>query len=362
MNHPVKLCLWLCLGLRSVHGQDTPAFTEVVARYVTGIGELRQGSGDAVEAVTYTRSTAADGSRLPAPVLRQSRSRVFFAFDAERGVFRFDREVEGGESRPSSGKLLRLEDRTILWNHRLAAYIEEVNSNAGLILRPVDYRALGIAPVKQLEQASGQRWESLLENFTASPDEFQVLAVDRHLQCARFVETQLGDSGTQVIIGMEVTFDAGGDFRPVRFATTVQPADLAGQYPPHVQDETLVRWESIHGVRLPVHVTARSGSTTDGELREIEITWDAINNGPQLEPVFTIDGLDLPDGVEVVDLRSGRPIILNQIPEEIGYPDTSVSVQPAGRTWVSIIGICAMLLAVGGWLWRSQMRKSRSNL
>jgi hypothetical protein len=108
-------------------------------------------------------------------------------------------------------------------------------------------------------------------------------------------------------VRQDIVFDAEKEFVPVRFE---QRLGVDPEKPlPEPREIAVVTWRQIEGVWLPATLRQVDSSGDESNLRELTFHWESVNKKVK-DQLFTWQGLELPRGTRVLDVRSGKPIEL----------------------------------------------------
>jgi hypothetical protein len=140
-----------------------------------------------------------------------------------------------------------------------------------------------------------------------------------------------------------VVLDAAAGYRPVRTESYSKFPDRKGYEP---EGWTSTEWTKIDDVFAPKrwHAEAsRSKAVTD-----MEFEWRRVN-GPVPDRLFTLEGLRLPHGTTIMNLKTGQPIREGKIGDTLAAADPPpIGPEPARRLrWVLAAHGAVLLVAVG---------------
>jgi hypothetical protein len=267
---------------------------------------LKSGSYRATGRVTTNRRSM--GEQLPRSVT------IFSAFDCDKAQLRFDRTQP--VTRGFAGdkftyqetiKYIRTSEFAATWlspwehkNTRMetAVGIYPPTIKPPLGLSPIDVRSLGLCLWDDFKagmsfEACCDMWENnALINVVPEANGIYRLRLDR-----------AGRRG--VYVPQTLWVDENQGFSPVRLSYVVPGSEPTE--PEQLLSECQVRWKKEAGAWVPASL--RFERRVRGHINDFySLTFDWISVNKPAEPkLFTPDGLDVPAGTRVEDLRGGVP-------------------------------------------------------
>ncbi len=289
---------------------------------------------------------------------------VFCAFDASKGLLRFDRTepepVAGGAGSSRSwhpqifgGKYVRTPDQQMRWhvgNDRVEVHgIKE--PNIGNMVRPFDVRVLGLVALPTLRE--GREFPSVMELYDSyATADTEVVLEKAELYKLRWVLDKKTD--VQAVLWL----DEKRGFSPVRY----EFRDRQGAES-RILWLSEVSWSRLAGVWVPKSARLESRSTPPSiTTYEFAFDWKSVNE-PLDERLFTIEGMDLKHGTYIFDYRLGadRPVVTaigrKSVPEydlisarSLGLPDPGgmdemQSIPERPFPWLLVLCVIGLLLA-----------------
>ena len=302
--------------------------------------------------------------RLDGPV------KIFSAFDFDADRLRFDRTEpirEGKIVTPGAGtqktwapkiaggQLIQLKDQTI--SHILDIFQVRqggLNPGAEASIKPLDVRGFGLFYWASLASYPATTYPQTLEYLEKEkPEE----VVEERSGIWRIVWT-FPEVDT-VTARRTVWLDQKAGFSPIRmelkYRATAMPA---GQWKPTLESETT--WAEVAGVWVPRtdHVVA-SHSAPTMDSYELSFDWEMVN-GVVPPETFTLAGLKLKPGYQVVDNSLGREIVVGKVGKYHALVETPQSPPPPtrpDRSWRGwspslpylLAGVGAVAIGVAFW-------------
>jgi RNA polymerase sigma factor (sigma-70 family) len=227
---------------------------------------------------------------------------ILGAFDYEKGLLRFDRSEPLSElvPRPAitsaladrwTGKLILTPEMTLDWSNRLgAAAIAGPRFYPALHnIAPFDARSLGLLFWNR--DSSVLDFVTVLKTWTDSRLE-EVVKESEHIYRITV------SSGKNNAIIRTLWLDDSRGFTPTR-------CEIASFSAPPIY-VTELSWVEIHGIWVPkkYHNERYDGSLSD--TYDLSFKWTSVNK-PVPQSMFTVAGLDLEEGTQVIETRQGKP-------------------------------------------------------
>jgi hypothetical protein len=267
---------------------------------------LKSGSYRASGRATTNRRSM--GEQLPGGVT------IFSAFDCDKALLRFDRTqpvtrgFDGDKhTYQETIKYIRTSEFAVTWlspwehknsRRETAVGIYPPTLKPPLGLSPIDVRSVGLCLWDDFKagmsfEACCDMWENnALINVVPEANGIYRLRLER-----------AGRRG--VYVPQTLWVDENQGFSPVRLSYVVPGSEPAE--PEQLLSECQVRWKKEAGAWVPasLHFERRvRGHIND--FYSLTFDWISVNKPPEPR-LFTPDGLDVPAGTRVVDLRGGVP-------------------------------------------------------
>jgi hypothetical protein len=227
---------------------------------------------------------------------------IIGAFDYDQELWRFDRSEPLSElappfARPSAlakrwtGKLIMTPEMTLHWPNRLGvATIEGPRFPATPIdVAPFDPRSLGLLYWNR--DSSVLEFLPVLKTWTDA-------RLEEVAQDSEHIYRITVSSGKNNSIIQTLWIDDSRGFAPTR-------CEIAFFSRPPIFVSELI-WVEFHGTWVPkkFHNEHYVGSRSD--TYDLSFKWTSVNR-PVPRSMFTVDGLDLEEGTQVIEARPGKP-------------------------------------------------------
>ncbi len=269
----------------------------VLAKFIEGRNKFRSG----VFSIEGQYDASDPSSRYIGPV------EMFSAFDYARDRLRFDRRwsfqsAEPGAANPTptgkvtirGGRFVRLPDRLIrYWEDRNGTVeISRPGSETPADVFPFDVRAVGVC--SWLTLAKTESHEDILRGF----DEY--LVGYEHSEDGIHRLTWEND---EYKTRWSVHFDSSKGFVPVRYELSARKkaSQEPEDYPPVTVVETT--WQESEGIWVPASCSFDIFSPSP-RRQTLLFAWKSVNQ-PVDDSLFTVEGMNLPEGTHVSDARPG---------------------------------------------------------
>ena len=367
MTRPFFYLLLAC-SLASVPAKSS-ADSEDLKRYdflIKGMDDQRQRLRTGMYRINGRYiSESTETGRLDGPV------KIFSAFDFDADKFRFDRTGPiregkvppaplGADARSSwtlkmrGGRMIRLKDRNISnGDDSMQVRIGSMNPMVQNDLRPLDVRAFGLFYWQSMSSFPATPYPKFLEYYERDQAD-EVVEERRGIwKITKTFPTYLGHTSRRIL-----WIDQKAGFSPIRLELRQRDDSMpAGTWSaPDFESETT--WIEIAGVWVPK--TARivdDPGTAKVASYEFPFDWEMVN-GVVPPETFTLAGLKLKPGYQVVDDTLGRDVIVGSIGADHALVERASSPPPpaapnrAWRGWSSFLphilaglGICVIGLA-----------------
>ena len=281
-------------------------------------------------------------------------ARFFSAFDSVAHKLRFDSSrpvkeagsglVEGKSwvEKAYGGKYIRLEDRAISYfslNPQVA--ILKPDDPPVSFIRPFDFRTFGLTYLSGFDD--GVELESIIRGFEQLPCD----ALWKHPKGIYQLDYHQDKPPSYGTVSFWI--DEAKDFAPIkleaRYGIGKRPS-LADR-PSQSSDTT---WMAINGVWVPkthqisYRVMPFSLETVRGY--DLAFEWDKVNQEIP-ERYFTLDDLDLPDGIPVVDLRLWTPVVVDTVGGRNREAYPSLQTPSPGDSWWTTTTMTTISVVIG---------------
>jgi hypothetical protein len=268
---------------------------------------------------------------------------IFSAFDFASGEFRFERAKK--QDAPARGsrvlaeteaaKFIRASDRSVHWLHTNGneVHVRLVNTAPYTELNPFDVRTVGLVSPN-----------SFHKNITFE-EAFDTLSSQSITEVARGTDQVvrmiwvLGSS--ELPIKREIWFDAQKGYSPIRHEARIRQGGEWSQ----PLNETESTWEPKQDTWVPTSMVMISRDGVGNLVSKEEYTFDwEVVNAKLPDDIFSVEGLGLAPGTQIVDERLGKPIVVGWIGREI--PGTTPEGRKRGSGLYVTFGAAIVLLLI----------------
>ncbi len=319
-------------------------------------------------------SESLDVGRLDGPLT------IFSAFDFDTNKFRFDRTEpirQGRVSPPGldkrsswtmkmrGGRMIRLQDRHISntdgsFQVRIGSLIPGVEND----VKPLDVRGFGFFYWNDLSSFPATPYEKTLEYLEREKPE-EVVEEGRGI----WKVTKTFPEESRRTLRRVLWFDQNSGFSPIRMELRIRVSSMPADYWPEPNLESETTWVEIAGVWVPK--TARvvdMGDAPSIQRYELSFDWEMVN-GMIPPETFTLAGLKLTPGYQVVDDTLGREIIVGSIGSDHALVERTVPLPSSTpnrvwRGWTSFLpyvlaGLGVVAIGLVAWFrFRTARRRS----
>ncbi len=293
---------------------------------------------------------------LPKPL--EGEVRVYCAFDYDQGLYRFDRSEPGLVTRVEGPPTSKEDDpnkhprvtkaevysfKSIRTPAGMTWWVSGSGDHQAVVQAPgkrlppqiglFDIRALGVADTGSLERhvMFSEIAAVLLSRPPAkvSQDGPHVWRIDWHV---------LPKNGP-TIVRTSLWVDES-NFTPIRLEhhNGKGPTEASGWEPPMMVSE--VAWREINQVWVPKTFSIKDVKRNGVNSCDLDLMWESVNQ-PVPAKVFTVEGLELKKGTQIVDTQLGKPIITSVVG---GGPIPPIIEPPGHRPSWHILAVAAVVL------------------
>ncbi len=374
------IVLFMTICLLSNTSKNTVSAYEDSKRYdflLKGMDDQRQRLRTGIYRASgrFISDTSALG-RLDGPV------KIFSAFDFDADKLRFDRSEPfragkisnpGGKTQSSwetkfrGGRLIQLKDRYI--SNSDGSFLVQIGSLSDGVednVKPLDIRVFGLFYWSDLTSFPATTYSNCLQYLEKQkPDE----VVEERRGFWRITWTF--PEVSTMTLRRTLWVDQKSGFSPIRMELRYRSNRMpVGQWPaPMFESETT--WTEIAGVWVPktTHVVDKN-SPPAIQSYELSLDWENVN-GMVPPETFTLEGLKLTPGYQVVDDTLGRTIVVGSIGDNHGLVEQAAPVPPPSapnrswRSWSSFLpyflgGFGVFVIALAAWFRFRPVRRGTS--
>lgn len=334
------------------HGQQAD---QVIAQYVSDLGELKQGVAFATLKFDYLgHEPEQDGSRAIKSDVRQEGSfDLRFAFNAETGRMRFMKRKSGVSEDQFFSQFLRTEDRLYIWEEEKYLFVRPPDFANWHYLNFVDFRSLGLNSYAALSKGIlGRDWEGVVASMSKQTFWKCSVSGKETILWHEAIMPAHESGRPELLTRVEIVFSKDSGNMPTRVTHLHLPKSKVGTREMYKDDEMVVDWKEKSGIFLPVEARTSKESPFGTSSYEWKIEWTSVNEPAIADEYLDRSSLGITSKTTEVDYRLGTAVVVDDSSSPI--PKLQEPTKSFSYLWGACTVVAIALLSVVGYLRRAR--------